>query len=147
MKEAQEDKKRGEEIEVRNNAEAAAYQVERQIKLRPWRGHSCRRLALYLTDAKRRDKSRRGRHKCPRHEPVVFCESVSTMVYPRIRKECSMPVLSSERVESGLTTTQAPFIEQARSQGELFIHQPYDLYSPENHESGAACTRAAPTLG
>jgi len=69
MKEAQEDKKRREEIEVRNNAAAAAYQVERQIKLRPWRGHSCRRLALYLTDAKRRDKSRRGRHKCPRHEP------------------------------------------------------------------------------
>jgi phenylalanine-4-hydroxylase len=33
----------------------------------------------------------------------------------------------------GLTTTQAPFIEEARAAGELYIHQPYDLYSEENH--------------
>jgi phenylalanine-4-hydroxylase len=38
-------------------------------------------------------------------------------------------------VEPGLTTTQAPFIEAARSQGRLYIHQPYELYSEENHES------------
>jgi len=36
---------------------------------------------------------------------------------------------------SGLTTTQAPFIEEAQRTGELFIHQPYELYSEENHEA------------
>lgn len=32
----------------------------------------------------------------------------------------------------GLTTTKSPFIEQARTGGELFIRQPYELYSDEN---------------
>ncbi|MBI4551662.1 MAG: phenylalanine 4-monooxygenase, partial [Candidatus Latescibacteria bacterium] len=36
--------------------------------------------------------------------------------------------------EPGLTTTKAPFIEQARAKGELYISQPYDLYSEENQE-------------
>ena len=42
---------------------------------------------------------------------------------------------ASEHVSAGtgLTTTQAPFIEQARLHGDLFITQPYDLYSEENH--------------
>ena len=35
----------------------------------------------------------------------------------------------------GLTTTRAPFIESAQNRGELFIHQPYEQYSEENHES------------
>lgn len=35
----------------------------------------------------------------------------------------------------GLTTTEAPFIEEARSRGELYIHQAYELYSRENHET------------
>lgn len=35
----------------------------------------------------------------------------------------------------GLTTTKAPFIEEAKSSGLLFIHQPYELYSEENHKS------------
>lgn len=35
----------------------------------------------------------------------------------------------------GLTTTEAPFIEQAQRRGELYITQPYELYSPENHEA------------
>ncbi len=35
----------------------------------------------------------------------------------------------------GLTTTEAPFIEEARHHGELFIEQPYELYSDENHEA------------
>jgi len=35
----------------------------------------------------------------------------------------------------GLTTTKAPFIEQARAAGELFIRQPYELYSAENQET------------
>jgi phenylalanine-4-hydroxylase len=33
----------------------------------------------------------------------------------------------------GLTTTQAPFVEQARCRGQLFLQQPYELYSRENH--------------
>ena len=40
-----------------------------------------------------------------------------------------------EGVKPGLTTTQAPFIEQAKASGQLYIHQPYELYSEENHEA------------
>lgn len=35
----------------------------------------------------------------------------------------------------GMTTTEAPFIEQAKANGELYIEQPYNLYSDENHET------------
>jgi len=35
----------------------------------------------------------------------------------------------------GLTTGRAPFVEEARTRGELYISQPYDLYSQENHET------------
>ena len=35
----------------------------------------------------------------------------------------------------GLTTSHAPFIEEARLRGQLYIHQPYELYSEENHEA------------
>ncbi|HEU0142670.1 MAG TPA: phenylalanine 4-monooxygenase [Bryobacteraceae bacterium] len=35
----------------------------------------------------------------------------------------------------GLTTTEAPFIEQAKTEGKLYIQQPYELYSRENHEA------------
>ncbi len=35
----------------------------------------------------------------------------------------------------GLTTGRAPFVEEARNRGELYIHQAYELYSEENHES------------
>ena len=34
----------------------------------------------------------------------------------------------------GLTTTRAPFIEQAQAEGRLYIEQPYDLYSEANHD-------------
>lgn len=34
---------------------------------------------------------------------------------------------------SGLTTNDAPFIEQARQSGQLNIDQPYSLYTAENH--------------
>jgi phenylalanine-4-hydroxylase len=34
---------------------------------------------------------------------------------------------------TGLTTTKAPFIEQAQQEGRLYIHQPYELYSEANH--------------
>jgi phenylalanine-4-hydroxylase len=36
---------------------------------------------------------------------------------------------------SGLTTGNAPFVEEARNRGELYIQQVYDLYSEENHEA------------
>ena len=47
---------------------------------------------------------------------------------------------------SGLTTSEAPFIEAARERRELYIHQPYELYSPENHAAwrtlfSRMCTR------
>jgi phenylalanine-4-hydroxylase len=35
----------------------------------------------------------------------------------------------------GLTTGSAPFVEEARSRGDLYIEQAYDLYSEANHES------------
>jgi phenylalanine-4-hydroxylase len=35
----------------------------------------------------------------------------------------------------GLTTTKAPFIEQAVQNGQLYIHQPYELYTEANHEA------------
>jgi phenylalanine-4-hydroxylase len=41
-----------------------------------------------------------------------------------------------ETVEQpGLTTTRAPFIEQAVQSGQLYIHQPYELYSDANHDA------------
>src|SRR5689334_17326539 len=35
----------------------------------------------------------------------------------------------------GLTTGRAPFVEEARDRGDLYITQPYEQYSQENHES------------
>lgn len=37
-----------------------------------------------------------------------------------------------------LTTTRAPFIEAAQKSQQLFIHQPYELYSEENHRTWTA---------
>ena len=34
-----------------------------------------------------------------------------------------------------MTTGDAPFIEEARAHGDLYIRQPYELYSEENHEA------------
>lgn len=36
---------------------------------------------------------------------------------------------------SGLTTTEAPFIEDAVAHGNIYIDQPYELYSEANHEA------------
>jgi phenylalanine-4-hydroxylase len=38
----------------------------------------------------------------------------------------------------GLTTTKSPFIEKAQLDGQRFIHQPYELYSEENHKAWAS---------
>lgn len=37
--------------------------------------------------------------------------------------------------QPGLTTTKAPFIEEVRARDQLFIHQPYELYTGENQET------------
>ncbi len=52
------------------------------------------------------------------------------------------PQPSSLPVASGLTTTKAPFIEQAQRNGQLYIQQPYELYSEENQETWRRCYRA-----
>src|SRR5438270_11092071 len=41
-------------------------------------------------------------------------------------------------VAPGLTTGHAPFVEEARNRGELYITQAYDLYSEDNHEAWRA---------
>ena len=43
--------------------------------------------------------------------------------------------MATATAPSGLTTTKSPFIEQAQAKGELYITQPYDLYTDENHEA------------
>jgi phenylalanine-4-hydroxylase len=43
--------------------------------------------------------------------------------------------MATATAAAGLTTTKAPFIEQAQAKGELYITQPYELYSEENHDS------------
>jgi phenylalanine-4-hydroxylase len=49
-----------------------------------------------------------------------------------------MAALREQQIQnSGLTTTKAPFIEQAQHEGRLYIHQPYELYSSANHEAWA----------
>jgi phenylalanine-4-hydroxylase len=44
-------------------------------------------------------------------------------------------VWRGQEAGTGLTTTKAPFIEQAQQEGRLYIHQPYELYSEANHEA------------
>jgi phenylalanine-4-hydroxylase len=45
--------------------------------------------------------------------------------------------LSPTLTAPGLTTGHAPFVEEARNRGDLYITQPYELYSKENHEAWA----------
>ena len=42
---------------------------------------------------------------------------------------------SSSVVNPSMTTNESLFIEQARRGGQLYIEQPYEQYSPENHEA------------
>ena len=42
---------------------------------------------------------------------------------------------TADTADAGLTTTKAPFIEQAQAAGKLYIHQPYELYSAANHDT------------
>jgi len=43
--------------------------------------------------------------------------------------------MATTAVSTGLTTGRAPFVEEARHRGELYITQPYELYSEENQEA------------
>lgn len=43
--------------------------------------------------------------------------------------------MAQTALSASLTTGQAPFIEQAQAAGRLYIEQPYELYSEENHEA------------
>lgn len=43
--------------------------------------------------------------------------------------------MATSAAPMGLTTTRAPFIEQAQTAGRLFVHQPYEQYSDENHDA------------
>ncbi len=43
--------------------------------------------------------------------------------------------MSQTATALGLTTGRAPFVEEARHRGELYIRQPYEDYTEENHES------------
>jgi len=40
--------------------------------------------------------------------------------------------------EAGLSTGHAPFVEEARNRGDLYISESYELYSEENHEAWRA---------
>ncbi|MEO8945623.1 MAG: phenylalanine 4-monooxygenase [Gemmatimonadaceae bacterium] len=49
-----------------------------------------------------------------------------------------MPTKSAHDIKEniqGLTTTRAPFTDAAREAGQLFIEQPYELYTAENHDA------------
>jgi len=43
--------------------------------------------------------------------------------------------MTTQQLGHDLTTTRAPFIEEARHHGKLFIRQPYELYSETNQET------------
>jgi phenylalanine-4-hydroxylase len=42
---------------------------------------------------------------------------------------------ATANIPIGLTTTKSPFIEQSRAKGEIYIEQPYELYSDENQQT------------
>jgi phenylalanine-4-hydroxylase len=62
---------------------------------------------------------------------------VSSTVNSRPKREMAgrKPPAGLAPAIPGLTTKQAPFIEQVRRQGRMYIEQPYELYSEENHEA------------
>jgi hypothetical protein len=74
-----------------------------------------------VLDVTSRRKGTRFKHHCP----VVFS---SKMAYNLVSWRSTMAAITSTQT-AGLTTSEAPFIEQARASGDLFIRQPYELYS------------------
>jgi phenylalanine-4-hydroxylase len=54
-------------------------------------------------------------------------------------------MFETSQIAEGLTTGHAPFVENARSRGELYIEQPYELYSAADHEAWRRlCERIRP---
>src|ERR1700682_6140866 len=49
--------------------------------------------------------------------------------------DCGEGPMPQTLAPPGLTTGHAPFVKEARSRGELYITQAYELYTPENHEA------------
>src|ERR1700722_14923421 len=43
--------------------------------------------------------------------------------------------MKNSSISPSMTTNESSFIEQAKRAGELYIQQPYNLYSEENHEA------------
>jgi len=43
--------------------------------------------------------------------------------------------MSPSLTTTDLTTNESSFIEQAKQAGQLYIQQPYQLYSEENHQA------------
>src|SRR3954466_16135026 len=57
-------------------------------------------------------------------------------VQAEVREDSFLMAARAEQSDdTGLTTTKAPFIEQAQLEGRLYIHQPYELYSRANHDA------------
>jgi phenylalanine-4-hydroxylase len=55
-------------------------------------------------------------------------------MYPIYGEEQGRSMTQTDtKIPIGLTTTESPFIELAREHGEMYIQQPFDLYSEENH--------------
>jgi len=50
-------------------------------------------------------------------------------------KKAGVQKMPNNLCDVGLTTTKAPFIEDANKRNELFIVQPYELYSKQNQET------------
>src|SRR5262249_8357400 len=71
----------------------------------------------------RHRQPRRG--EAPLHPGRTEAVTVAVTRGPTV---CARPAAGS-----GLTTTKTPFIEEARASQLAFIHQPYELYSSENH--------------
>jgi len=55
--------------------------------------------------------------------------------------------MSQALTATGLTTGQAPFVEEARHRGDLYIEQAYELYSEENHEHGGSSIAGSARVG
>lgn len=43
--------------------------------------------------------------------------------------------MKQPEIGHGLTTTKSPFIEHAQNEGQIFIHQPYELYNESNQDA------------
>jgi len=59
----------------------------------------------------------------------------SVVVLGAYNRKCGDALAVAHTDTLDLTTNHASFVEQAHNRGQLFIHQPYELYSESNHET------------